>query len=103
MTQKSVSRGRDLTLAQHAAVRRQLPFIPAYVWLVYAWILMVRQLPLARPPGRVPAARLRRKSPRPPHFTPKQPHPCGIVPVLCGSHRAGSHLRAVPASCSPAS
>ncbi len=41
--------GRPLTAAQHAFIRRQLVLIPAYVWLVYAWQIFFRQLPLGVP------------------------------------------------------
>lgn len=38
--------GRELTPAQHAAIRRQLALIPLYVWIVYAWSLFALHLPV---------------------------------------------------------
>src|SRR5207249_4260625 len=48
MSSGSAHFGRDLTPAQHAAIRGQLVLIPAYVWLVAGWTIFFRQLPLGR-------------------------------------------------------
>lgn len=38
-------RRRELTPAQHRAIRRQLALIPLYLWLVYGWWTFAAQLP----------------------------------------------------------
>jgi hypothetical protein len=38
-------RRRELTPAQHTAIRRQLALIPLYLWLIYGWWSFAAQLP----------------------------------------------------------
>jgi alpha-1,2-mannosyltransferase len=46
---ESSSRRRDLTPAQHAAIRRQIALIPVYIWLVYSWTHVLAMIPKAEP------------------------------------------------------
>jgi hypothetical protein len=50
---------RELTAAQHAAIRFQLVLIPAYIWLVFGAFVFVHKLPLATTLGTSTASTFR--------------------------------------------
>lgn len=54
---RTVRSSRELTPAQHAAIRRQLLFIPVYIWIVYAWGVFFAHLPVGNLEGQTHVTR----------------------------------------------